>query len=79
MPRFSVVIPTKDRSSLATTIWSVLRQDHDDCEVVVVDNSSVIDHSKLHDETRSRVRWERTGGLNMVDNWEAAYDLAGGD
>ncbi len=82
MPRFSVVIPTKDRSELvAIAIASVRRQSCEDWELVISDNSD-------DDSTRAvvdalpgdaRVRYFRSGGLSMPDNWEFAISKAEGE
>lgn len=80
-PRFSIVLPTKGRSFLVgRAIRSVLAQTCPDFELVVVDNDD-------GDATRQavaafsdpRLRYVRTGGLNMQDNWERAAAAATGE
>jgi glycosyltransferase involved in cell wall biosynthesis len=80
-PLFSIVIPTKNRSFLVGyAIKSALRQTFPDFEVVVVDND---DTDATQKETAKfndpRVRYIRTGGLSMPDNWEAGYAAARGE
>lgn len=71
-PLFSVVLPTKGRGFLVGhAIRSVLAQTSPDFELIVTDNDD-------GDATRQavqafqdpRLRYVRTGGLNMQDNWE---------
>lgn len=80
-PRFSIVLPTKGRSFLVGhAIRSVLAQTCPDFELVVVDNDD-------GDATRAavqvfsdpRLRYVRTGGLTMQDNWERGADATTGD
>lgn len=80
-PRFSVVLPTKGRSFLVGhAVRSVLAQTCTDLELVVVDNDD-------GDATRQvvqgfsdpRLRYVRTGGLNMQDNWERGAAEANGE
>jgi glycosyltransferase involved in cell wall biosynthesis len=80
-PLFSIVIPTKNRSFLVGfAIKSALRQTFPDLEVIVVDND---DTDATQKETAKfndpRVRYIRTGGLSMPDNWEAGYSAARGE
>lgn len=73
-PALSVVVPTKDRPEfLLRTVRSILSQEFQDLEVVIVDNSDS-DESRLAIEGMRdpRLRLIRTGGLNMPENWEAA-------
>lgn len=81
-PFFSILIPTKNRAHLVGyAIRSVLQQDFEDFEIVVCDNDD--------DETTTRqvvedfiaderVKYIRTGGLDMVANWNRALDAATG-
>src|ERR1700722_19431393 len=80
-PFFSIAIPTKGRSFIVgDAIESVLRQKFTDFEIVISDNDD-------GDATRAvvsrfkdpRVRYHRTGNLNMPDNWESAATLARGE
>jgi Glycosyl transferase family 2 len=80
-PFFSIAIPTKGRSFIVgDAIQSVLRQTFADFEVIIADNDD-------GDATRAvvssfkdpRVRYHRTGGLSMPDNWEAACSQVRGE
>lgn len=80
-PYFSVVIPTKGRSFIVGgAIESALRQTFTDLEVIVADNDD-------GDATRDvvarfqdpRLRYHRTGGLSMPDNWESGCAQARGE
>ena len=60
LPFCSVVIPTFNRADLLrATLDSVLRQDGDDFEVIVVDDGSPEDLSQLADEYRTRITFLR--------------------
>ena len=74
-PFFSVVVPTKNRAFLmGYAIESVLRQTCDDFELVVVDNDDSNDTERVvRGYVDDRVRYVRTGGLSMPDNWEVAF------
>ncbi len=71
-PFFSVIIPTKNRSQrVANAIRSVLRQTFADYEVIVVDNDDTNATAEVVRQfTDQRIRYVRTGGLSMADNWE---------
>lgn len=82
---FSIVIPTRNRPELAIiAIKSVLRQDFDDFEVVVSDNSSEQHAPKLAEAVAaladSRVWYVRPPSeLDMGEHWEFALQHARGD
>jgi len=59
----------------------VLVQGFRDFEVVVVDNAddALLCEEVVRHLADDRVRYVRTGGLSMPDNWEAAVDAALGD
>lgn len=81
-PFFSVLIPTKNRSHLVSAcIRSVLQQSYRDFEVIVCDNDDDAESTKevvrpLMDDPR--VTYLRTGGLDMVANWNSALASASG-
>jgi glycosyltransferase involved in cell wall biosynthesis len=76
-PFFSIVLPTKDRVFLLPQlINSVLEQEFDNYELIIVDNSdSDYIQELLNDYDDLRIRNIRTGGLNMADNWDKAISL----
>lgn len=82
IPMFSILIPTKNRSHLVDyAIRSVIQQDFADYELIVCDNDddqfatrNVVDRY-AHD---ARIRYLRTGGLDMVGNWNEALRAARG-
>src|SRR5688500_5173934 len=82
MPRFSIIIPTRNRAHLLQyALQTAVAQTFDDFEVLVCDNNS-------QDETPSvargycdgRVRYVRTDRtLPMPDNWEFALAQSRGE
>lgn len=82
MPFFSIVIPTKNRSSIVGfTIQSILRQSFQDFEIIVNDNDDTEATTKVVSDFKdSRLKAFRTNGtLSMIDNWEAAVANATGE
>jgi hypothetical protein len=80
-PRFSIVLPTKGRSFLVGhAVRSVLAQTCKDFELIVVDNDDG-DATRLAVQTFDdpQLRYVRTGGLNMQDNWERGAAEATGE
>jgi glycosyltransferase involved in cell wall biosynthesis len=80
-PRFSICLPTKGRSFLiGHAVRSVLAQTCKDFELIVVDNDDG-DATRLAVQTfvDPRLRYIRTGGLNMQDNWERGAAEATGE
>ncbi len=79
-PFFSVIIPTKNRSTfVGAAIESVLGQTCKDFELVLVDNDDSEGTARVaaaHPDTR--MRYVRSGGLTMPDNWELGYARAAG-
>lgn len=81
MPAVSVCIPVYNGARyLRATLASVLEQDFDDFEVVVLDNASTDGTSVILGEVRDpRVRVERNDQvLSLPDNWRRVCDLARG-
>ena len=81
-PRFSVLIPTRERAStLRSTLATCLDQDFDDYEILVCDNGTSEATRRVVDEAGSaRVRYVRAPrALAMSDNWELAVSEAVGD
>lgn len=80
-PRFSVVIPTRERhQTLASAIESVIFQDFPDVEVVVMDNCSSPDTWEVVKRYRDRrIKYDRSERvLPMNDNWERGLRLTTG-
>jgi glycosyltransferase involved in cell wall biosynthesis len=82
MPRFSIVIPTRDGGpTLGATLRTCLRQHFESCEILVVDNPRVAPVRDLvegfGDRRLRHVRAPKP--LAMTDNWEFAVDNACGE
>lgn len=80
-PFFSILLPTKNRSHIiATAIQSVLIQSFHVFELIIADNDDDPRATKIvvHSFVDERIKYIRTGGLYMVDNWEAARSYANG-
>lgn len=81
-PKLSVCIPTYNRAALVSeTIESVLTQQNDDVEVIVVDDASNDETASLAQEWVARgVRYYRNDtNLGMVGNWNRCIELARGN
>jgi FkbM family methyltransferase len=81
-PRFSVVIPTRERpGTLRYALETCLTQDFDDYEVVVCDNHGSPATREVVDQLASgRIRYVRAPRpLAMSDNWELAVAEAAGE
>lgn len=81
VPRFSIVVPTKGRSFIVGhAIRSVLAQTCPDFEIIVTDNDDgEATRQAAAAFSDARLRYVRTGGLNMQDNWERAAAEAKGE
>lgn len=81
-PRFSIVIPTRQRhQTLGYAIQSVLFQDYQDFELVVMDNCSSPETWDVVKQFRSpKLRYERAPRvLPMNENWETGLDATSGE
>src|SRR5438874_9674701 len=81
-PRFSIVIPTRERArTLYFAIRSCLAQHFDDYEIVVCDNCGSPAAREVVDRFNSpRIRYVRSDvPLAMSDNWELAVSHARGE
>lgn len=81
-PRFSIVIPTRERAAtLAYAMQSVLFQGFDDYELIVQDNCSSPETWEVVRQFRTpKVKYQRSPRvLPMAANWEAALDLCEGE
>ncbi len=80
-PRFSIVIPTRERAdTLRFALKSCLDQEFDDYEIVVCDNCSSPATRDVVDSLASpRIVYHRSPTpLCMRDNWNLAYGLTSG-
>jgi Glycosyl transferase family 2 len=81
-PRFSIVIPTRDRAdTLAVALQTCLTQDYDDYEVVVYDNgSSSAARDVVETASSPKVKYFRAPEpLAMSASWELALSHARGE
>lgn len=81
-PKFSVLIPTRDRpATLRHTLATVMAQPGDDYEIVVADNCSGAETRRIVEELdASKVRYLRSDEiLPMADNWERGLSLCSGE
>ncbi|MHA7887786.1 glycosyltransferase family 2 protein [Roseicyclus sp.] len=85
-PRFSICIPSRNRlEAVKQTVQSVLRQDFDDWEIVISDNSTqsqgaVAAWVERLELPKGKIRVLDTGGkLQMDENWESATLPARGE
>ena len=81
-PRFSVVIPTRNRAqTLRHSLTTCIAQDFDDYEVVVSDNQSTPETRQVVEDLRSpKVRYVQTPRvLSMAGNFEFALENASGE
>lgn len=81
-PRFSVVIPTRERSELLrVALQTCLDQEFDDYEIVVCDNcSSPATRAVVEEFASDKIRYFRSNeSLAMTANWEKALSHARGE
>lgn len=81
-PRFSVLIPTRDRpATFRHTLATVATQPGDDYEIVVADNCGGPATRMIVEEwASSRIRYTRSEEvLPMAENWERGLSLCSGD
>jgi len=80
-PRFSIVIPTRNRPrTLPFTLRTCLNQDFDDFEIVVADNCSEPPVAQSIADVPERVRIVRSEApLALSDNWESAVSHSRGE
>ena len=82
MPFFSILLPTKNRSHLVGfAIRSVMQQGFDDFEIIVCDNDDdeLATKSVVQHFDDNRIKYIRTGGLDMISNWNTALAASTGD
>lgn len=81
-PRFSVVIPTRNRAKLLPfAMQSVLNQSFNDCELIISDNFSIDETSEVaHAFNDKRVKYFRSErSLSMNESYEFATSHAKGE
>src|SRR5262245_50721321 len=81
-PRFSIVIPTRERAhTLPFTLRTCLAQTYDDFEIIVADNFSAAPIRPIAEELGDRrIKYVRTPQLlAMSDSWEFALSHAAGE
>lgn len=81
-PRFSVVVPTRERAAtLRSCLRTCLAQDFDDYEIIVCDNFSSPETAEVVNElAHPRLRYVRAPEpLAMSANWELALSHATGE
>lgn len=81
-PRFSVVIPTRERATtLEYALQTCVAQNYDNLEIIVSDNASADATRDVVGACRDpRVKYVNTGSrLSMTDNFEFGYGAVTGD
>ncbi|MBK8040756.1 MAG: glycosyltransferase family 2 protein [Verrucomicrobiaceae bacterium] len=80
-PFFSIVLPTKNRSFLIhEAVECVLAQTFADWELIIADNSDdEVTRDLIAQYPDPRIRYCRSGGLDMADNWEFGAAQAKGE
>ena len=78
---YSILLPTKNRSQLVdVAIRSILQQDFTDLEIIICDNDDTDATGQVVGKYEdSRVKYIRTGGLSMIENWTQALGHASGE
>src|SRR5215813_4359296 len=82
MPRFSLVLPTRQRSDvLGHCLATLIKQDFDDYEIIVQNNGrDPATEAVIHDFANDRVRHCYSDAiLTTTENWEAGIRNARGD
>ncbi len=82
MPKYSIVIPTRQRhDTLYHSLRAVLAIDYDDYEIVVQDNCSDEKTRQVVDSFKSqKIVYQRSDVvLSMSDNWEKALQASTGE
>lgn len=80
VPFFSILLPTKNRAHLiGQALQSVLDQSFCDFEIIVADNDDTeATKQEVANFSDIRIKYFKTGGLSMPDNWEFARTKARG-
>ena len=82
--KFSVLMPAFKAKYLNEAIGSVVRQDYEDWELVIVNDASPEDIDTIVMSFKdSRIKYFKntvnTGAINVVDNWNKCLNLSSGD
>lgn len=81
-PRFSIVVPTRQRPhTLRHTLATILAQDHDDYEVVVADNASGPETRQVIEDLACPrlVSLRSESPISMAANWQRALAATRGE
>ena len=80
------IVPTKNRwHLLETTLLSFLAQTNKNFNLLIVDNSDEQRQELLAQKLLEKykntlsIKYYKTGGLNMLDNWNKGYQLSDAD
>lgn len=80
--KYSVIIPTRNREALLKDcLLSVLEQQYSDYEIIVAENSDnqiELEDMINHPAADEKIKYYRTGGLGMTENWNFAISKASG-
>ena len=80
MPFFSIIVPTKNREVLLKDcLWSILRQTFADFDVHLIDNSDKPLSESKYTNQDHRIKYHRTGNLDMCQNWYKGLEVASGN
>lgn len=81
IPRFSIILPTRGRSYyIGNTIKSVIQQDYENYELIIVDNNEDDQTFKeIQNNKSNKIRYFRTGNLPMWENWNFGYQQSLGE
>jgi glycosyltransferase involved in cell wall biosynthesis len=82
MPKFSIIVPTKNRSKyLHYTLKSIVEQNFNDFEIVVSDNFSQDETKEIVDKFKDpRIKYFRTNSeLNRTDSWNFGLSKSKGE
>lgn len=80
-PKYSIILPTRGRSFyVGNTIKSVLYQDYENYELIIVDNNED-DQTFLEIQKykSNKIRYFKTGNLPMWENWNFGYKQSIGE
>ena len=78
IPTFSIILPTRGRGYyIGNTIKSLLYQDYEDYELIIVDNNEDdLTYQEIQRYPSTKIRYFKTGNLPMWENWDFGYRQA---